>query len=152
MTSASNDSSSRPDQSRLSLKPPGPGTGSVDGGWWPGSRDLVPELRALAAELGTRLGRVVSISYHLGAWESTAHKIDIDGWAVRLAGYRTQHHDTVDVIGTQGRLTLLVVPPEADAGLARDALAAAGEQDNTEGIDALLHAHHEAEPALAGQR
>lgn len=150
MTSASNDPP-RSDQSRLSLKPPGPATGSVDGGWWPGSRDLVAELRAVAAELGTRLGRVVSISYHLGAWESPAHKIDIDGWSVRLAGYRTQHHDTVDVIGTKGRLTLLVVPPDTEAGLARDALAAASQQDNTEGIDALLHAHREAEPALAGQ-
>ena len=33
-----------------------------------------------------------------------------------------------------------------------DAMAAAGERGNVDGIDALLHTHHEAEPALAGPR
>ena len=152
MTSASNISPTRPEQARLSLKPAGPGTGFVDGAWWPASRDLAAELPALAAELGSRLGRVVSISYHIGVWELGPRKVDLDGATVRFAGYRTQHRDTVDVIGNQGRLTLLVVPPDADPGFARDAMAAAGERGNVDGIDALLHTHHEAEPALAGPR
>jgi Family of unknown function (DUF5994) len=141
MTSASNVSPPRSDQPRLSLKQPGPSTGFVDGAWWPGSRDLAAELPALAAELGPRLGRVVSISYHLDAWERPPRKVDLHGAAVRLAGYRTQDVDTVDVIGSQGRLTLLVVPPEADPQLARDAMAAAGETGNTDRIHALLHGH-----------
>ena len=34
---------------RLRLKPRGPVTGFVDGGWWPRSRDLAAELPALLA-------------------------------------------------------------------------------------------------------
>jgi Family of unknown function (DUF5994) len=139
MTSATSTSRSTTELQRLSVKPDAPVTGFVDGGWWPASRDLAAELPALAAELTTRLGRIESVSYNINAWEPAARKITVDGAAVRLAGYRTQDHDTVDVISDRRRLTLLVVPPETDQQAAQDALAAASRIGSTDGVEALLH-------------
>jgi Family of unknown function (DUF5994) len=148
MTSAPTVPDSTTDRQRLSLKPDVPSTGFVDGAWWPASRDLAAELPALAAELAPRLGRIESVSYHLGAWDTVPRRIDIDGAAVRLAGYRTQDHDTVDVISGRRRLTLLVVPPETDPQAAQDALAAAGRDGNADGIEKLLRSGAP-EPALS---
>ena len=140
MTSATRTSQSTTALHRLSMKPDAPTTGFVDGAWWPASRDLAAELPALAAELATGLGRVESVSYNINAWDAAPRKITVDGAAVRLAGYRTQDHDTVDVISDRRRLTLLVVPPETEPQAAQDALNAASRIGNTDGVEALLHA------------
>ena len=126
------------EHSRSKLKPRAPVTGRVDGGWWPRSRDLVAELSALQAVVAERLGTVESVSYHLGDWDPAARRIPVHGRTVRLAGYRTQHPATVDVLGARCRLTLLVVPPETVPATADAALAAAGSPGNTDEIEALL--------------
>jgi hypothetical protein len=123
---------------RLRLKPRGSVTGFVDGGWWPRSRDLPAELPALLAVLAVRLGPVESVSYNLDAWGPTPRKITLDGRLVRLAGYRSQHPATIDVLGAGHRVTLLVVPPEATPAAAHGSLMAAGRRANTDQIDALL--------------
>jgi hypothetical protein len=123
---------------RLRLKPRGPVTGFVDGGWWPRSRDLPAELPALLAVLAVRLGPVESVSYNLDAWGPTPRKITLDGRLVRLAGYRSQHPATIEVLSAGHRVTLLVVPPEATPEAAHGSLMAAGRRANTDRIDALL--------------
>jgi hypothetical protein len=141
MTSASITRSALPiddHQHRLRLKPRGPVTGFVDGGWWPRSRDLPAELPALLAVLAVRLGPVESVSYNLDAWGPMPRKITLDGRLVRLAGYRSQHPATIEVLSAAHRLTLLVVPPEATPQAAHDALTAAGHRANADPIEALL--------------
>jgi len=123
---------------RLRLKPRAPATGFVDGGWWPRSRDLPAELPALLAVLAVRLGPVESVSYNLDAWGPTPRKLTLDGRLVRLAGYRSQHPATIDVLSEGHRVTLLVVPPEATPEAAHGSLMAAGRRANTDRIDALL--------------
>jgi hypothetical protein len=123
---------------RLRLKPRGPVTGFVDGGWWPRSHDLPAELPALMAVLAVRLGPVESVSYNLDAWGPTPRKLTVDGRIVRLAGYRSQHPATIDVLSAAHRVTLLVVPPEATPQAAHGALMAAGRRANTDRVDALL--------------
>jgi hypothetical protein len=123
---------------RLRLKPRGPVTGFVDGGWWPRSRDLPAELPALLAVLAVRLGPVESVSYNLDTWGPTPRRITLDGRVVRLAGYRSQHPATIDVLGAAHRVTLLVVAPDAAPAAARGALMAAGHQGNADSVDALL--------------
>jgi hypothetical protein len=123
---------------RLKLKPKAPTTGFVDGGWWPRSRDLEEEMPALIARLTVRLGSVECVSYNLAEWHTTPRKITADGEVVRLAGYRTQHHATIDVIGANQRLTLLVVPPETQPQPAHAALLASGHRGNTDTIETLL--------------
>ena len=126
-----------PGRLRMRLKPKGPTTGWVDGGWWPYSRDLAAELPRLVAVLGTRLGRVERISFHLGEWGGTPRKINFAG-VVRLDGYHSQPANTVDVLGSRHRVTLLVVEPEASAQAAHAALMAAGHRGNTDDVDTLL--------------
>jgi hypothetical protein len=55
-----------------------------------------------------------------------------------LAGYRSQHPNTVDVIAARGRVTLLVVPPEASAQTVQAARMAAGQGGNTDDVETLL--------------
>jgi hypothetical protein len=123
---------------RLRLKPKAPTTGRVDGGWWPRSRNLAAELPRLLSVLSVRLGPIERVSYHLGDWDPTVRKISIGDRVVRLAGYRSQHADTVDVLAARQRVTLLVVSPEATTQAAHAALMAAGHRGNTEDVETLL--------------
>lgn len=138
---------------RLRLKQRTPATGFVDGGWWPWTRDLPTEVAALRLALAARVGPVESVSYNLADWGPAPRKVTIDGSQVRLAGYRSQHPDTVDVFGVRERVTLLVVPPEATAQAAHRSLMAAGGRANTDSIEALLDAPdgYEAEDGVAEQ-
>lgn len=123
---------------RLKLKPKAGTTGFVDGGWWPRSRDLQAEIPALVARLAVRLSPVERVSYNLAEWHTTPRKITADGEVVRLAGYRTQQPATIDVIGADQRLTLLVVPPGTQPQPAHAALLASGHRGNTDTIETLL--------------
>jgi hypothetical protein len=135
---------------RLRLKPKAPITGWVDGGWWPRSRDLATELPALLAVLAVRLGRIERVSYRLGEWAPTLHKISCDGAVVRVEGYRSQHANTVDVLAERQRVALLVVEPEASAETAHAVLMAAGHRGNTDDIDTLLRSRPLAAEVLGG--
>ncbi|MEJ3653998.1 DUF5994 family protein [Pseudonocardia sp. TRM90224] len=132
--------SSEERDARLKLKPKAPVTGFVDGGWWPRSWDLQAEVPTLAARLAVRLGRVERISYNLVDWQAAPRKITVDGKVIRLAGYRTQRHATVDVIGAHQRLTLLVVAPETMPESAHAALLASGHRGNDDTVENLLSA------------
>ncbi|WP_216208747.1 DUF5994 family protein [Amycolatopsis aidingensis] len=124
---------------RLRLKPEAPTTGYVDGAWWPRSRDLAAELPALLAVLAVRPGRIERVTYNLTAWQQAARRVLIEGHAIRLDGFRSQHPDTVTVIGSdRQRLTLLVVSPDATAVAAHRALTAAARQADVTSIEELL--------------
>jgi uncharacterized protein DUF5994 len=127
---------------RLMLKPEiGPmvaSTGHVDGAWWPRSRDLDLELPVLAKALAAWLGRVERVSYNLTIWAGTVRRIRVDGASMRLAGYRLQDPDTVDVLGHTHRITLLVVPPEATEATGHQAMALAADPANTDNPTQLL--------------
>jgi hypothetical protein len=125
-------------RARLELKPDGPTTGYVDGGWWPRSRKIEAELPALLAALGQRLGRVESVSYHLGDWETPPRTVMVERFAVRLAGYRVQRTGSVDVIARDWRLTLVVVGPEQPEHVAREVLMASAGQGNADDVATLL--------------
>ena len=133
--------SSGPDTDvRLRLKPAAPTSGHVDGSWWPRSRDLAAELPDLLAAVTDRLGSTERVSYHLGDWDPAGRSIDVGGgFAVRLSGFHFQQRDTIDVLGPQKRITLLVIPPETSPQTADDALAAAAQPGNTDTVDALLN-------------
>jgi hypothetical protein len=124
---------------RLRLKPKAPITGYVDGAWWPRSRDLSAELPALLAVSGVRLGRIERVTYNLTWWQPAARRLTIDGRTIRLEGFRSQHLDTVTVIGQGGhRMTLLVVPPATNPAAAHHVLMAASHRHNLDSIETLL--------------
>lgn len=129
-------------RARLTIKPPAPVTGSVDGGWWPRSRDLAAEAPALLAALDERLARAEGVTYNLDDWGPTPRRIEVGRARIRLSGYRSQHPDTIDVHGRGRRVTLLVVAPETTEPVARAALRAAAHPASTDGVEALLLAHN----------
>jgi Family of unknown function (DUF5994) len=129
---------------RLTLKPDAEATGSVDGAWWPGSRDLAAELPAVTAEVSTRLGPVERVAYNIDAWDAAPRKIKIGDATVRMAAFHSLAFDTVQLIGARRRLILLVVPPDTDEQTAHSVLAAAGHDGNTDTVETLLH---QGEPA-----
>lgn len=124
---------------RLRLKPKAPATGSVDGAWWPASRNLTTELPSLLAVLAVRLERIERVTFDLAAWPPTGRRLAFDGCDVRLEGFRSQH-GTVTVIGAwnRHRVTLLVVPPETDPALARRMLMTAAHRGNDDSVETLL--------------
>jgi Family of unknown function (DUF5994) len=138
VTSASSTLPASPTTDRLSLKSESATTGVVDGAWWPASRDLAAAMPAFIAALADRAGAVERISYNLDAWDAVPRKVRVDGNVVRMGGFRSQAAATLKVVGELRVLTLLVVPPDTDEQAAHRVLATAGENGNTEGIDALL--------------
>jgi Family of unknown function (DUF5994) len=124
---------------RLRLKPKAPRSGYVDGAWWPHSDDLATELPDLLAVLSVRLGRIDRVLYNLNGWAPAPRKLVTGGRAVRLDGYRRQPINTIEVLGLDlVRLTLLVVPPYADANSAHNAMMTAAQPNNAATVDGLL--------------
>jgi hypothetical protein len=119
-------------ESRLRLKPAGPTTGHVDGGWWPRTRDLAAELPTLLTEVAARVGRIDRVTYHLADWPAPDRRLAFDDHVVRLEGFRSQQPGHLTVIGwDRDRLTLLVVPPETGSDDAQQALATAADPAGT---------------------
>ena len=85
--------------SRRSVKPAGSPAGSVDGAWWPRTADLAAELPDLLAALAGRLGLAERATFSLTAWDPPARRLTVGGRVVRLEGFRSQHPDTLTVIG-----------------------------------------------------
>lgn len=131
---SSGQSGARPSRGlRLRLTPKAPPTGYVDGGWWPRSRDLTVELPALVHVSAIRLGRVTRVAFALEAWDKPPRQITVDGNTLRLEGFRSQDQYVVYLSGSDGqRLSLLVIPPEADMGDAHDAMIMAARRGNTD--------------------
>lgn len=124
---------------RLRLKPKGPVTGYVDGGWWPRSRDLAAELPELAAVLSVRLGPIQRIAYAMDSWQPTSGRVEVDGRRVRLEGFHSQDRDVVAVTGLNGqRISLLVVPPDAGETAGHDAMMTAAHRDNADSPGSIL--------------
>lgn len=126
---------------RLRLKPKAPATGYVDGAWWPRSRDLTVELPALAEVLAVRLSRIERVAYALSAWDPAPRRVEIDGNRVRLEGFTYQDQNTIHVTGSNnGRISLLVIPPEMTDPAGHDALMTAGHRGNTDRPEQILAA------------
>jgi hypothetical protein len=96
---------------RLQLDPAMAGTGAVDGGWWPRSRDPDAELPGLIAGLDSSLGPITRVALNLDAWDTAPR-----------------------------RVALLVIPPQATTAAAGSAMATAAEGANSAGPADILAA------------
>ena len=123
---------------RLRLKPKAPTTGYVDGAWWPRSDHLAVELPDLLAVLSVRLGPIEQVIFNLGDWAHEPTEFTMGGQPVRLGGSTGQPVDTIQVIGGNHKLVLLVVPPGTDQERAHDAMMSAAAPDNASTIEDLL--------------
>ncbi|MFC4114463.1 DUF5994 family protein [Nonomuraea zeae] len=115
---------------RLSLNPVLDRSGTVDGAWWPRTRDAADELPALISAVDQRLGRaVLRVGLYEEAWEHIPRRIQAPGRQVRVGWFRSAdpHLITLSIAGT-APITLLVIPPGTAEAIATAALtlAAAG--------------------------
>lgn len=123
---------------RLRLKPKAPTTGYVDGAWWPHSNDITVELPDLLAVLSVRLGPIERVIFNVGDWADTQTEFAMGDQPIRLAASTSQPVDTIQIIGNNHKLVLLVVPPGTDRALAHDAMMSAAAPDNASTIEDLL--------------
>ncbi|WP_157035176.1 DUF5994 family protein [Actinocatenispora sera] len=104
-----------------------PSGGSIDGAWWPYSRDLGVELPPLLAGLrrASGLGGASWVSAGRSGWDRSPMRIRIDGvWVrMRLLGMLDGQLLTVNFLDGD-RIRLLVVPTDAPDDTAAAALAA----------------------------
>lgn len=109
-----------------------PSRGFVVGGWWPRSTDLGAEAPALVRAVRASGREVFRLMYSLHAWDLPPRSIVVDGRVVKLGGYATVDPSVITLVDASGweRADLLVVPPDADAGFAGSALAAAGSDED----------------------
>jgi hypothetical protein len=115
---------------RLSLNPMLDRSGTVDGAWWPRTRDAAAELPALISAVDERLGRaVLRVGLYRDAWDHIPRRIPARGRQVRVGWFRSadSHLVTLSIAGTSP-ITLLIIPPDTANGPAMAALthAAAG--------------------------
>lgn len=111
---------------RLSLEPKGSARGSLDGAWWPRSRDAGRELTGLISALGAHGCQVLRIGLNHAAWDSHPERMTAGGRVVKLSWYGVRDVNTMTVSGANpNHLDLLVVPPDAGAAAAEAAMAAA---------------------------
>ncbi|MGP3965715.1 DUF5994 family protein [Nonomuraea sp. 3N208] len=115
---------------RLSLNPLVDRRGTVDGAWWPRTRDAAAELPTLISAVDQRLGRaVLRVGLYQDAWDHIPRRIPARGRHVRVGWFRSAdpHLITLSIAGT-APVTLLVIPPGTanDPATAALTLAAAG--------------------------
>jgi hypothetical protein len=126
---------------RLRLDPTMAGTGAVDGGWWPRSRDPDAELPGLVAGLESSLGPITRVALNLDAWDTAPRRVAVDGRRVRVGWF---HHMDAHTIGatraSQDRVVLLVVPPQATTAAAGIAMAMAADAATSAGPADILAA------------
>ena len=144
---SSNDQPLRLNMRPAGDRPAGDSRGTLDGAWWPHSRNLATELPALLAGLDAwldtpvpRHGAYISrISINLTAWDAVPGHLDHTGRRVRLSWFGAVDAHTLSATSSDGNhLDLLVVPPQATAEQARTATATATDPVNTQRGAAIL--------------
>jgi hypothetical protein len=132
-------------ESRLCLRLSLPaGHGVLHGGWWPRSRDLAAELRALLADVDSHLGQlgaIARVALNLALWDRTLCRVASADRIVPVGWLPAVDVHTIVLITTGGdRLTLLIVQPEATAEQSAIALAMAAIDGNSAHPAAILAA------------
>ncbi|MFB6614279.1 DUF5994 family protein [Streptomyces sp. NPDC085524] len=105
--------------------------GVLDGAWWPRSRSIRAELPALIQVLTDHLGPITRVGLDSGAWGELPTRLVIDARVVHLDSFPVGDDTVLITRGDNDHFALLVVPPQAHADAARQAMARAVDADNT---------------------
>ncbi|HEX2291068.1 MAG TPA: DUF5994 family protein, partial [Pseudonocardiaceae bacterium] len=99
---------------RLALIDPPAVRTTLDGVWWPRTRDLTQELPALVEELDRRGIRVARVAYNPDLRGPAPQRLDADGRTIRLGWFRNLDRQLLNMTGdsSRGRLDFLVVPAD----------------------------------------
>lgn len=127
---------------RLSLKPPGPPSGLLDGAWWPHSRDLTRELASLVDLLDPLWGRITRVTVNPTHWPVVPRKVPVNGHVIKVGWFRQEQdpHQLMLRSYQVGRWDLLAIPPGTTAAAAERLMAAASDPRNGRTGSALMAA------------
>ncbi|WP_405566992.1 DUF5994 family protein [Streptomyces sp. NBC_01167] len=113
--------------------------GLLDGAWWPRTRDIKTELPALISTLTEYLGPITRVGVDASAWNGLPTRLVIDDQVVHLDSDPVGDDTILITRGHNDHFALLVVPPDATADTAREAMARAVRADNiTEAAQLLI--------------
>ncbi|MEU4328515.1 DUF5994 family protein [Nonomuraea dietziae] len=134
---------------RLSLNPAMKRQGTVDGAWWPHSRDAAAELPALISAVDERFDKTtLRVGVHRDAWNALPRRVPAPGRQVKVGWFLSTDPLLITLIlsGVEP-VTLLVIPPETGEGPAEAALTlAAQDTDGMRPSELLTIAHLPAQP------
>ena len=121
----------RPGTALLRLETTRSREGSLDGAWWPRTRDIAAELPALVGALTEHLGPIARVGLDAEAWESLPTRLVIDDRVVHIDSFPIGDDTVLITRGERDHFMLLVVPPQATAQAAHAAMAQAIRAGNT---------------------
>jgi hypothetical protein len=153
--SAHTDTSARPKHQRrgelrLTLVTPSDEQ-TLDGGWWPYSRDLTREMVELAQNFPRERGRIVRAACCSTDWDGAPQRVTAGPDVIKLGpSLGDEPHEITLETAHHGTLTLLVIPPGFTTYQGSEALLAAATPGNRHrGVEVLLEVtnQHDADPA-----
>jgi hypothetical protein len=117
-----------------------PGRDTLDGGWWPQSRDLAVELADLTDHFPPELGRIQRAVFSPPDWDPAPRRIPVGRGGFLEVGSFPADDTHVVILRTSDRLTLrvLVVPPGLTADQGDEAMTAAATSGNSHSAASLL--------------
>ncbi|GGO27070.1 DUF5994 family protein [Microbispora bryophytorum] len=129
---------------RLSLNPVLDRRATVDGAWWPYSRDATAELPGLIAAVDQRVGRTtLRVGVYRDAWDHIPRRVPAHRRQVKVGWFRyiDPHVITLILSGAEP-VVLLVVPPGTASGPAEAVLTlVTGKTTGLAPADILAAAH-----------
>jgi len=116
-----------------------PGTSTLDGGWWPQSRDLAVELADLVAHFPAEQGRIVRAVVSPPDWDPAPRRIPLARGYMKVGSFPRDDTHLIH-LNTADRTVLhvLVVPPGFTSAQGEEALLAAATEGNAHPAAELL--------------
>lgn len=127
-----------------------PGSQSLDGAWWPHSRDLTRELTHLVREFPRAHGRITRALFSRPDWDTAPRRVDLGTRILKVGSFPNDDTHVIVVTTTdRRRITLLVVPPGYTEAQGAEAMLAASTPRNAHsGSEVLVEVtdNHDADP------
>ncbi|GAB3864275.1 DUF5994 family protein [Nocardioides maradonensis] len=112
---------------------------SLDGGWWPHSRDLAAELGGLVAGMAPESGRIVRALFSPPDWDTAPRRIPMGAGYLKVGSFPDDDTHLMLLTTSDRRvLRMLVVPPGFTKAQADEALLAASTPGNSHSAAELL--------------
>lgn len=112
---------------------------SVDGGWWPQSRDLAVELADLVDHYPEDGPRVARALFSPPDWDPAPRRVPVARGYVKVGSFpRDDTHLLTIAMSDRTRLQILVVPPDFTEAQGEEALLAASTHRNGHSAAELL--------------
>ena len=116
-----------------------PGSGHLDGGWWPYSRDLTVELADLVDHFPPRSGRIVRALISPPDWDPAPRRIPVARGYVKVGSFpRDDTHVILLTTSDRTMLRVLVAPPGFTRDQGEEALLAAATAGNAHAATDVL--------------